>query len=166
MLGIEDTKEAGNRHNGQGHPQKHIQKDMHSLQQASPSMTQSLFLGYSRRPLSPDYLFNLPQHTVLLSAAPILSWISRSIVRMELSLLRGDSQPVQSFATFFVSISPTAVLDVVASKAAIPAAMRGGLAQQDWGARRPGNSDLFLDLSGRGLDLRLVKTGAEGAGPV
>jgi hypothetical protein len=94
MLGIEDAKEAGNRHNSQGHPQKHIQEDMYSLPQASPSLTQSLLLGYSRGLLSPDYLFNLRQHTILLSAAPILRRISRSIVRMELSLLRGDSQPV------------------------------------------------------------------------
>jgi hypothetical protein len=94
MLGIEDANEAGNRHNSQGRPQKHIQKNMHSLQQALPSLTQSLFLGHSRGLLSPDYLFYLPQHTILLSAAPILSRIGRSIVGMELNLLPGDPQPV------------------------------------------------------------------------
>ena len=94
MLGIEDAKEAGNRHNSQGHPQKDTQKGMHSLQQASPSLTQPLFLCYIRGPLSPDYLFNLPQHTALLSAAPILSRIGRSIVRMELSLPWRSLQPV------------------------------------------------------------------------
>ena len=94
MLRIEYAKEASNRHNSQGHPQKHIQKNMHSLQQASPSLTQSLFLGYGRGPLSSDFLFNLPQHTASPSAAPILSRISRSIISIELNLLLGDPHPV------------------------------------------------------------------------